>query len=363
MGGQSLVKRTMTGSRWLCLVWLCVMVDLVAGDNSDYATLDASHDESLGEAVTSAPAAHGFFCTPKGQMKPDYAYSDKDCAANGETQQCGEVWCCAHASAGAQKYVCTRDRRTDSKNCADLEKPVCSGPKPTGADGDESGPACQDSHDAICDAAKAYGHCKHSSYASECPSACGACGTSDVDARPSVKSVMAQVEAKQAIQKMDAGDDAAQVAKAAAAQMNKKQADANDAAEDVTRRETQAAKAKQALADAQDKAAEDVAEAAASGKKHVKKVQVKAKADLKEADEAVQNLKTELKKDMKKEEQTESKLRSAEADADGAPEDKGAVIEAKSKVTQSMQEKKAAEATLEKDKSMGAKASGAAVQQ
>merc|ERR1711871_330031 len=362
MGGQSLVKRTMTGSRWLCLVWLCVMVDLVAGDHSDYATLDASHDESLGEAVTSAPAAHGFFCTPKGQMKPDYAYSDKDCAANGETQQCGEVWCCAHASAGAQKYVCTRDRRTDNKNCADLEKPVCSGPKPTGADGDESGPACQDSHDAICEAAKAYGHCKHSSYASECPSSCGQSGGDDGQGAR-VKSVIAQVEAKAEEKNLARSDDASEVAKNAQMKMNKRHSDAMEAANQVQAAEALEAKAKRKVSDAEGNAMDSVAEAAEAGKAHVKDVKASAKKEVADVQEKVSELKKQLKSENKEEQKTKRSLRSAEAAADGVSIDKGAMTEAKAAVNAAKNQEKAAAETLEKDKALVAKASDGSKQE
>jgi hypothetical protein len=343
--------------RWLLALWLCVLSSwaLTEGISHDDAV---SLDDTLGESVGGDGDGYGYFCTPKGQMRPDYGYNDKDCSADGKTQQCGETWCCKMQNG---HYSCPRTNRVDTKHCAPQAQPVCSGPVPTGqADGAKVS-VCKDTHDAICAAAKAYGHCKHSTYAEECPAACGACQKA-VDGA-SVKSVIAQVEAKEQIKKLEDHDDASKVAKNAAAKMNKKVAEADAARDDVSEESAEVKKAKDKLKSTEKKAAATVIKAAGAGEAKVQRVKKRAATEVAEEKKEVKSLKAKADSDGKTEKNTEEKLRGAEERADSANTDKAGLVETKAKLTKAESMVAAEKNKLEKDKAMVAHASGSIVAQ
>merc|ERR1712072_1171366 len=187
-------------------VWLSVVSTTALQQEDDIATLDVVSAEE-----TASTGKKGiYYCTAKGDNSPDYAYNDKNCEANGLEQQCGEVWCCSGEGPAAGLYSCSRAQKRALSVCAGLQKPKCSGPKPTGAGSTKivaitKGGGCKDSHTAICKAAKVYGHCKKSSYAKQCPKSCGSCGKKarrEEMNKQAVKRVLAKVAAKKVIASM-----------------------------------------------------------------------------------------------------------------------------------------------------------------
>jgi len=351
-----------------CLVaclWLCTLLVSASGseDGADHdVSLDSADGPSLGESLGST--THGYYCTPKGQMSPGYAYSDKDCLADGKTQQCGEVWCCGHEN-GKEVYSCSREHRAPLANCAG-KKPVCSGPKPTGGEAvksSSSSTACHDTHDAICEAAKAYGHCKHSSYASECPHSCGACGlaTASDSAMPaSVKSVIAQVKEEEDVKDLDKSDDAREVAKSSAIKMNKRAADADRASDTVARQEEEVANAKRKVEEVEVADAAALRKAGNAGKIFLKRVKKRAEAKLKMGAAAQADLDRKIRNDERNLASTRANLKATRALSDGKTAHSAGVFEAKAQLAQAIQAKRTAEKQIATDKAMTAKAGNAA---
>merc|ERR1712230_76169 len=281
-GGMSMGPRAL--AHGLCVVWLCLVAVSAVHEDADSPTpLVDGELVLLGEAKGSATA---FYCTPKGESSPQYAYNDKNCASDGKVQQCGEVWCCGGTAAKTGLYTCGRSQRVSMKMCTGTA-PKCSGPKPGSSKAGGKG-GCKDTHDAICQAAKLYGHCKHSSYASQCAKSCGKCSSAS---RTTVKSVMAQVAAKKAIKKMKKTDT-----KAAKKAKKKNKKAASKSARKAARKE---------------------------GKKVAKKK--KAKKKLKKAKSAAKHAKKAVSKD-------KAKLAKAKAKLKKKPSGKKSVLKAKLKV-------------------------------
>merc|ERR1712072_109306 len=231
-GGVSMGPRAL--AHGLCVVWLCLVAVSAVHEDADSPTpLVDGELVLLGEAKGSATA---FYCTPKGESS----------------------------------------QRVSMKMCTGTA-PKCSGPKPGSSKAGGKG-GCKDTHDAICQAAKLYGHCKHSSYASQCAKSCGKCSSAS---RTTVKSVMAQVAAKKAIKKMKKPDTkAAKKAK----KKNKKAASksARKAARKEGKKVAKKKKAKKKLKKAKkkEKKAKKKIKKAKSAAKHAKKAVSKDKAKL-----------------------------------------------------------------------------------
>merc|ERR1719440_384271 len=328
----------MSQHKALVALWLCILSSWALTEGISHDDGVSNLDDSLGESLGGDN--FGYFCTPKGQMRPDYGYNDKDCASDGKVQKCGEVWCC---NVEDGHYSCPRTSRVADTKCAAMVKPICSGPRPTGAaDGKAPPPSCEDSHDAICAAAKAYGHCKHSSYANECPNACGVCG-GPTSAAPSAKSVIAQVESKDAEKKLEGSDDASTVAKHAAEEMNKQVTAANEAASDVSAEKAAVAKANYKLKETEKKSAKNVEKAAGAGEKKVEDLKRRSAKEVKQGEDGVKKLKNRINSEVKEEEKTKEKLRAMEEKADGAKTDEAGVVEVKAKLTK-------AEAAVDQEK-------------
>lgn len=343
----------MSQHKALVALWLCILSSWALTEGISHDDGVGNLDDSLGESLGGDN--FGYFCTPKGQMRPDYGYNDKDCASDGKVQKCGEVWCC---NVEDGHYSCPRTSRVADTKCAAMEKPICSGPKPTGAvDGKAPPPACEDTHDSICAAAKAYGHCKHSSYANECPHACGVCG-GPTSAGPSAKSVIAQVESKEAQKKLEASDDASAVAKHAAEEMNKEVSAANEAQDDVSTEKAAVAKARKQLKEAERQTATAVDKAAGAGERKVVDLKKEARKEIKSDKKSVQDLKTRIINDLRTEQKTKQKLRAVEEKADGAMTDDAAVVEIKAKLSKAEAVVDQEKHKLAKDKEMVAHASG-----
>merc|ERR1711871_76741 len=337
----------MSQHKALVALWLCILSSWALTEGISHDDGVSNLDDSLGESLGGDN--FGYFCTPKGQMRPDYGYNDKDCASDGKVQKCGEVWCC---NVEDGHYSCPRTNRVSDTKCAAMEKPLCSGPRPTGAaDGKAPPPSCEDSHDSICAAAKAYGHCKHSSYANECPKACGVCG-GPTSAGPSAKSVIAQVESKEAQKKLEASDDASAVAKHAAEEMNKEVTAANEAQDDVSTEKAAVAKAKKKLKAEERNTAKAVQKAAGAGERKVEDLKKQAQKVIKQQKAEVDNLKSRINQDVKAEQKTKEKLRETEEKADGSETDEAGVVEVKAKLSKAESVVEQEKKKLEKDKAM-----------
>merc|ERR1712070_962624 len=187
---------------------LCVWISLVAvhalsdGVGEGVTSLEKEEVGAAAETQIQGRLNYAYFCTAKGDMSPDYAYRDQNCLQNGKPQACGEVWCCGGAAASSRLYSCTKAQRVTAKLCTGIAAPICQGPKPNGKGGLTG---CADSHDAICKAAKLYGHCKHASYGQMCAKSCGRCSLvarSSTNKRASIKKVIAQVKAKKMFKKV-----------------------------------------------------------------------------------------------------------------------------------------------------------------
>merc|ERR1712054_490003 len=187
---------------------LCVWISLVAvhalsdGVGEGVTSLEKEEVGAAAETQIQGRLNYAYFCTAKGDMSPDYAYRDQNCLQNGKPQVCGEVWCCGGAAASSRLYSCTKAQRVTAKLCTGIAAPICQGPKPNGKGGLTG---CADSHDAICKAAKLYGHCKHASYGQMCAKSCGRCSLvarSSTNKRASIKKVIAQVKAKKMFKKV-----------------------------------------------------------------------------------------------------------------------------------------------------------------
>merc|ERR1711907_114526 len=254
-------------TKGVCLAVLAVAVVVSAVHEEPVMPLTDAGAQMLGEA---RGASFGYFCTPKGNMSPNYAYNDKHCSV-GKVQSCGEVWCCQQKG---KAYSCTRGERVSLKKCKGTA-PTCSGPKPTGrsAKAGKTGAACKDQHDSICRAAKLFGHCKHADYAAQCPLSCGKC--TKVSAT-TAKRIVAQVVVKKAIKKMKKTDSS--VAKKTAKKAKKKaRKSARKAARKESRRVAQKKKAKKALRKAIKKEKKAAKKATKKAKKKLKKVKKAAK--------------------------------------------------------------------------------------
>merc|ERR1712078_551628 len=270
MGKQAKMASRTKG---VCLAVLAVAVVVSAVHEEPVMPLTDAGAQMLGEA---RGASFGYFCTPKGNMSPNYAYNDKHCSV-GKVQSCGEVWCCQQKG---KAYSCTRGERVSLKKCKGTA-PTCSGPKPTGrsAKTGKTGAACKDQHDSICRAAKLFGHCKHADYAAQCPLSCGKC--TKVSAT-TAKRIVAQVVAKKAIKKMKKTDSS--VAKKTAKKAKKKaRKSARKAARKESRRVAQKKKAKKALRKAIKKEKKAAKKATKKAKKKLKKVKKAAKKAAKKA--------------------------------------------------------------------------------
>merc|ERR1711906_48250 len=194
--------------RALVCIWLSVVVASELTHEGEVTSLD-----SMAQSAEAAPKAGGnWYCTPKGDDSPDYAYNDKNCEADGKVNQCGEVWCCPANGL----YSCARAQRGHPRECKG-KAPICSGPKPSGISGTSSArkaknsksangkTGCSDSHTAICMAAKEYGHCNNASYANQCRKSCGKCSMSAVRkamTKKSVARILAKVASKDAVKKL-----------------------------------------------------------------------------------------------------------------------------------------------------------------
>merc|ERR1712139_600813 len=297
MGKQAKMASRTKG---VCLAVLAVAVVVSAVHEEPVMPLTDAGAQMLGEA---RGASFGYFCTPKGNMSPNYAYNDKHCSV-GKVQSCGEVWCCQQKG---KAYSCTRGERVSLKKCKGTA-PTCSGPKPTGrsAKAGKTGAACKDQHDSICRAAKLFGHCKHADYAAQCPLSCGKC--TKVSAT-TAKRIVAQVVSKKAIKKMKKTDSS--VAKKTAKKAKKKaRKTARKAARKESRRVAQKKKAKKALRKAV---------------KKEKKAAKKAQKKIKRAKQAKKAAKKAVRMD-------KAKVSKAKAKLAKKPRGKNAVAKAKLKV-------------------------------
>merc|ERR1711907_481082 len=88
--------------RGLCAAWLFFVAVSAVHEDADTPTPLVD-----GELGASKAKAYAFYCTPKGEMSPEYAYNDKHCASNGKLQPCGEVWCWRHGCENRFIYVRT----------------------------------------------------------------------------------------------------------------------------------------------------------------------------------------------------------------------------------------------------------------
>merc|ERR1711937_570917 len=308
MGKQAKMASRTKG---VCLAVLAVAVVVSAVHEEPVMPLTDAGAQMLGEA---RGASFGYFCTPKGNMSPNYAYNDKHCSV-GKVQSCGEVWCCQQKG---KAYSCTRGERVSLKKCKGTA-PTCSGPKPTGrsAKAGKTGAACKDQHDSICRAAKLFGHCKHADYAAQCPLSCGKC--TKVSAT-TAKRIVAQVVAKKAIKKMKKTDSS--VAKKTAKKAKKKaRKSARKAARKESRRVAQKKKAKKALRKAIKKE-----------KKAAKKATKKAKKKLKKAQKKIKRAKQAKNAAKKAVRMDKAKVSKAKAKLAKKPRGKNAVAKAKLKV-------------------------------
>merc|ERR1712072_1512653 len=286
-GGVSMGPRAL--AHGLCVVWLCLVAVSAVHEDADSPTpLVDGELVLLGEAKGSATA---FYCTPKGESSPQYAYNDKNCASGGTAAKTG-------------LYTCGRSQRVSMKMCTGTA-PKCSGPKPGSSKAGGKG-GCKDTHDAICQAAKLYGHCKHSSYASQCAKSCGKCSSAS---RTTVKSVMAQVAAKKAIKKTKKTDT-----KAAKKAKKKNKKAASKSARKAARKEgKKVAKKKKA-------------------KKKLKKAKKKAKKKVKKAKKKIKKAKSAAKHAKKAVSKDKAKLAKAKAKLKKKPSGKKSVLKAKLKV-------------------------------
>merc|ERR1711907_248107 len=284
--------------RGLCAAWLFFVAVSAVHEDADTPTPLVD-----GELGASKAKAYAFYCTPKGEMSPEYAYNDKHCASNGKLQPCGEVWCCGGTAAKTGLYTCGRSQRVSTKLCTGVA-PKCSGPKPgEGSKGGKTG--CRDTHDAICQAAKLYGHCKHSDYASQCAASCGKCAKVS---KTTVKRVLAKVAAKRAIKKMKKTD--AKVAKKTAKKKVKKaRKAARKAAKLESKKEAKKKKAKKALKKAKKKEKKAARKVKKKAKRKLKKAKKKAKKKVKKAVKKVKKAKAAVKAAKKVVQRQKAKLK------------------------------------------------------
>merc|ERR1712078_928729 len=319
MGKQAKMASRTKG---VCLAVLAVAVVVSAVHEEPVMPLTDAGAQMLGEA---RGASFGYFCTPKGNMSPNYAYNDKHCSV-GKVQSCGEVWCCQQKG---KAYSCTRGERVSMKKCKGTA-PTCSGPKPTGrsAKAGKTGAACKDQHDSICRAANLFGHCKHADYAAQCPLSCGKC--TKVSAT-TAKRIVAQVVAKKAIKKMKKTDSS--VAKKTAKKAKKKaRKSARKAARKESRRVAQKKKAKKALRKAIKKEKKAAKKATKKAKKKLKKVKKAAKKAVKKAQKKIKRAKQAKKAAKKAVRMDKAKVSKAKAKLAKKPRGKNAVAKAKLKV-------------------------------
>merc|ERR1711939_371954 len=86
--GREVASMERAVARGLCVVWLCLVAVSAVHEDADSPTpLVDGGLVLLGEAKGSATA---FYCTPKGESSPQYAYNDKNCASDGKVQLCGD---------------------------------------------------------------------------------------------------------------------------------------------------------------------------------------------------------------------------------------------------------------------------------
>jgi len=327
---------------------LVAMLALVAGTVAEeHVSLDP-HDSAVEQLGESEGASNfGYFCTPSGQNNPDFAYNDKDCAANKKKQNCGEVWCCS-----ASKYSCLRKNRVADAKCGSMAKPICGGTPPTpSAKGPDGKIGCVDKHDSLCEAAKAYGHCKHASYAAACPKACGSCGVPNA---PSTQSIIAQAKAKVQQRTLDPSNDAQAVASHAMSTQHEAVRRTNMASDSVAAAQAVVAQARRDLRQAQERMNEKVDKAENAGKDAVHSIEKRANAKVLEAKADAKKAKAVLRGELSQEEATKDALRSAEnaaarAGGGNVRADKAALKEAKGA-------ERSAQAKLEKAKTASPKA-------
>merc|ERR1719174_2955952 len=94
----------------LCVVWLCLVAVSAVHEDADSPTpLVDGELVLLGEAGGSATA---FYCTPKGESSPQYAYNDKNCASDGKVQQCGGG---RSLSANSRRIACCTTTRRNGR--------------------------------------------------------------------------------------------------------------------------------------------------------------------------------------------------------------------------------------------------------
>merc|ERR1712072_1642179 len=306
-------------------VWLSVVSTTALQQEDDIATLDVVSAEE-----TASTGKKGiYYCTAKGDNSPDYAYNDKNCEANGLEQQCGEVWCCSGEGPAAGLYSCSRAQKRALSVCAGLQKPKCSGPKPTGAGSTKivaitKGGGCKDSHTAICKAAKVYGHCKKSSYAKQCPKSCGSCGKKarrEEMNKQAVKRVLAKVAAKKVIASMKKRSMKNKTRSAEKRQIKKEAKKAKKIAKKISKNKAKLKKAKKKLL-----------KKAKKKKKKDKDTKKKAKKGVKRAMKKVSMKKKILKKAKNKRAKNKSKLAAAKAKLRMSEPTGGKVTKAKAKI-------------------------------
>jgi hypothetical protein len=295
------------------LVWLACLCSLAASAaGEDHVSLDSDDSaaqDALGESL-GAGASYGYFCTPGGQYNPDFAYNDKDCKVDAP-QHCGEAWCC-EAKAGS--YNCPRARRVAEAKCGGQKKPVCEGGGARSSMGGGKPGGCADQHASLCEGVKSYGHCKHTSYAAQCPKSCGSCGVGLAD-RPSVASILAQAKALDEKKALDRSDDAKEVANAAMHKMHKAVETANLATDSVGHAQETVASAKAELKEAEANMKTEVMRAEDAATRGLDKLEKDTDAEMNDAKKKEAKAERKVAKDRSVDAGMESKLRATETQA------------------------------------------------
>lgn len=328
------------------LVWLACLCSLAASAaGEDHVSLDSDDgaaQDALGESL-GAGASYGYFCTPAGQYNPDFAYNDKDCKVDAP-QHCGEAWCC-EAKAGS--YNCPRARRVAEAKCGAQKKPVCEGGGPRNSMSGGKPGGCADQHASLCEGVKSYGHCKHTSYAAQCPKSCGSCGVGLSD-RPSVASILAQAKALDEKKALDRSDDAKEVANAAMHRMHKAVETANLATDSVGHAQETVAQAKTELKEAEDNMKKEVMRAQEAATRGLDKLEKDTEAEMKDAKSKEKKAERKVAKDRSVDAGMEAKLRETETQAGrvGSAD----VMEAKAALANQQQALSGTEAQVRADK-------------
>merc|ERR1712070_710081 len=267
--------------RTLVCIWLSVVVASELSNEGEVTSLD-----SMAQSAEAGPKAGGsWYCTPKGDNSPDYAYNDKNCEADGKVNQCGEVWCCPANNL----YSCARAQRGHPRECKG-KAPICSGPKPSGQSATSSAAkaksskaasgktGCYDSHTAICAAAKEYGHCSKASYANQCMKSCGKCSMSAATKamrKKSVARILAKVASKDAVKKLSKPSSKSAMKKAIKKAIKKEKKQVRKTVRKANRNKAKLKKEKKIVKKAKKIRKKKAKKIVKSAKKAVKKLQKK----------------------------------------------------------------------------------------